>query len=79
MSVRFRPFLRDASSRPASQRRELRSAGVLSDCMNRHTLLIAGLVLRIAADIVLALSGSVAGVALGVVVWGQHMGLISAC
>ena len=59
---------------PASQRRELRSAGVLSDCMNGHTLLIAGLVLRIAADIVLALSGSVAGVALGVVcgasIWG---------
>jgi MFS family permease len=50
-------------------------AGVLSDRVERHTILIAGLALLIAADIVLALSGGVAGVALGVVLWGLHMGL----
>jgi MFS family permease len=50
-------------------------AGVLSDRVDRHTVLIAGLVLLIAADLVLALSGGVAGVALGVILWGLHMGL----
>ncbi|MGE0768521.1 MAG: MFS transporter [Hyphomicrobiaceae bacterium] len=50
-------------------------AGVLSDRMNRHTLLIVGLVLLIVADIVLALSATIAGVAVGVVFWGLHMGL----
>jgi MFS family permease len=49
-------------------------AGVASDRMNRTTLLIVGLVLLIAADLVLALLPSVAGVALGVVLWGLHMG-----
>ena len=50
-------------------------AGVLSDRMDRHTILIAGLVLLIVADVVLALSGSIVGVAVGVVLWGLHMGL----
>lgn len=50
-------------------------AGVLSDRMDRHTILIAGLVLLIVADVVLALSGSIAGIAVGVVLWGLHMGL----
>lgn len=50
-------------------------AGVLSDRMDRHTILIAGLVLLIIADVVLALSGSITGVAVGVVLWGLHMGL----
>lgn len=50
-------------------------AGVMSDRMDRHTILIAGLVLLIVADVVLALSGSIAGVAIGVVLWGLHMGL----
>jgi MFS family permease len=50
-------------------------AGMLSDKVNRHTVLITGLVLLIVADVVLALSGGIIGVALGVVLWGLHMGL----
>lgn len=50
-------------------------AGVLSDRMNRRTILICGLVVLILADIVLALAQSVAGVAFGVILWGLHMGL----
>lgn len=50
-------------------------AGILSDRVNRHTVLIAGLCLLIVADLVLALSGNIAGVAVGVVLWGIHMGL----
>ncbi|MFN3868146.1 MAG: MFS transporter [Hyphomicrobiaceae bacterium] len=50
-------------------------AGVLSDRMDRHTILVAGLVLLIVADVVLALSGSIAGIAVGVILWGLHMGL----
>lgn len=50
-------------------------AGVLSDRMDRHTILVAGLVLLIVADVVLALSGSIVGIAVGVILWGLHMGL----
>jgi MFS family permease len=50
-------------------------AGVASDRMNRTTLLVVGLVLLIAADLVLASLASIGGVALGVVLWGLHMGL----
>lgn len=50
-------------------------AGVISDRMNRQTVLIAGFILLIVADVVLALSGSIAGVAVGVILWGLHMGL----
>jgi MFS family permease len=50
-------------------------AGVASDRMDRTTLLIVGLVLLIAADLALALLPSIGGVALGVVLWGLHMGL----
>jgi MFS family permease len=50
-------------------------AGVLSDHMDRVTLLITGLVPLIAADLVLAFSTSPTGVAAGVVLWGLHMGL----
>lgn len=50
-------------------------AGVLSDRVDRHTILIAGLFLLIVADVLLALSGGIIGVALGVVFWGLHMGL----
>lgn len=50
-------------------------AGVASDHMSRTTLLVLGLALLIAADLVLALLPSIAGVALGVVLWGLHMGL----
>jgi MFS family permease len=50
-------------------------AGVLSDRMNRHSILIVGLVVLVFADIVLALAGGIAGVAGGVILWGLHMGL----
>ena len=50
-------------------------AGLLSDRMDRHAILIAGLVVLVIADIVLALSGGVIGVVLGVALWGLHMGL----
>ncbi len=47
--------------------------GVLSDRMSRITLLIAGLSLLIAADLVLALAPGLSGVLGGVVLWGLHM------
>lgn len=50
-------------------------AGALSDTIGRYRLLIAGFVLLIVADLILALGGSVATVMLGVAVWGLHMGL----
>jgi MFS family permease len=50
-------------------------AGVASDRMNRTTLLIVGLLMLIAADLALALLPSIGGAALGVVLWGLHMGL----
>lgn len=50
-------------------------AGVLSDRMDRQTILIAGFVVLIIADVVLALSGGIIGVAFGVILWGLHMGL----
>lgn len=49
-------------------------AGVASDRMSRTTLLISGLALLIGADLALALLPSIAGVTLGVVLWGLHMG-----
>ena len=48
--------------------------GALSDRMNRTALLIVGLILLAAADIVLAFSNGVAGLALGVTLWGLHLG-----
>ncbi len=57
-------------------------AGAVSDRVNRLTLLGAGIALLIAADAMLALAPSLAGVAVGVVLWGLHMaftqGLLSA-
>jgi MFS family permease len=50
-------------------------AGVVSDRMNRATVLATGILLLIAADVALALLPSFGGVALGVVLWGLHMGL----
>lgn len=50
-------------------------AGVLSDRVNRVTVLAVGLVVLILADIALAWSGDLIGVTLGVVLWGLHMGL----
>jgi MFS family permease len=49
-------------------------AGILSDRMKRTRLLVMGLVLLAAADLVLATLPSLGGVALGVVLWGLHMG-----
>lgn len=48
--------------------------GKLSDRMSRRTLLAIGLLLLIAADLVLARLSSVAGLLLGVTLWGLHMG-----
>jgi MFS family permease len=50
-------------------------AGVLSDRMSRPALLMAGLGLLIAADLVLALVPGLAGLGLGIALWGLHMGL----
>ena len=50
-------------------------AGRLADRMSHRTLLVAGLVLLIGADIALAHAPGLAIVALGVVLWGLHMGL----
>ena len=49
-------------------------AGVMSDRTNRVVVLAIGIVLLIAADLALALLPSVTGVAIGVILWGLHMG-----
>jgi MFS family permease len=49
-------------------------AGVLSDKVDRVTVLFVGLALLIVADLVLGLSSSLLGVMAGVVFWGLHMG-----
>ena len=49
-------------------------AGVWSDRLNRMTMLTIGLALLIAADLALAFFGSLAGVTMGIVLWGLHMG-----
>jgi MFS family permease len=49
-------------------------AGILSDRVDRVTVLIVGLVFLIGADLVLGLLGNIAGVGVGVVLWGLHMG-----
>jgi MFS family permease len=48
--------------------------GVLSDRTNRMTVLVFGFALLIAADIILGLATGLIGVALGVILWGLHMG-----
>jgi MFS family permease len=50
-------------------------AGVISDRLGRTAVLAGGMLLLVAADIALALLPSIGGVALGVVLWGLHMGL----
>jgi MFS family permease len=50
-------------------------AGVLSDRVGRTAVLAGGIMLLVAADLVLAALPSISGVALGVVLWGLHMGL----
>jgi len=49
--------------------------GKLSDRMRHHTLLVLGLLVLLAADLVLAAASSTAGVLLGVALWGIHMGM----
>ena len=49
-------------------------AGALSDRVNKVNVLIVGLLLLIAADVVLALEPGLVGVTIGVVLWGLHMG-----
>lgn len=50
-------------------------AGVMSDRIGRTGMLAGGILVLIAADLVLAFVPSLSGVALGVVLWGLHMGL----
>jgi MFS family permease len=49
-------------------------AGALSDRVDRATVLIFGLLLLLAADLVLAFASEPLGLAAGVVLWGLHMG-----
>lgn len=48
--------------------------GILSDRMDRVTILILGLALLIAADLILAFASGIIGIGVGVVLWGLHMG-----
>ena len=48
--------------------------GILSDRMDRVTILILGLALLVLADLVLAFASGILGVGIGVVLWGLHMG-----
>lgn len=48
--------------------------GILSDRMNRTTILIVGLALLVLADLVLAYAADILGLGIGVVLWGLHMG-----
>ena len=50
-------------------------AGSWSDRIDRRVILLVGLAVLIAADFVLAFSGSIAAVLVGVGLWGLHMGL----
>lgn len=50
-------------------------AGVLSDRIGARGLLATGFGLLVVADLVLALAPGLAGVAVGVTLWGLHMGL----
>jgi MFS family permease len=49
-------------------------AGVLSDRLNRMSLLIVGFALLIVADLILAVSSGLFGIGLGIVFWGLHLG-----
>ena len=49
-------------------------AGILSDKVDRTTVLIIGLTFLIAADVTLGVGSSLVTVAIGVVLWGLHMG-----
>jgi len=50
-------------------------AGILSDKVDRMSILLMGFGILIAADVVLAFASGIFGVTIGVVLWGLHMGL----
>jgi MFS family permease len=50
-------------------------AGRLSDRISHRALLLAGLAVLIAADLVLAQAAALGAVAIGVALWGLHMGI----
>ncbi len=50
-------------------------AGALSDRMNPRTILMAGIAVLIAGDLVLAQGWGLAGLTAGVLLWGAHMAL----
>jgi len=49
--------------------------GRLADRMSRRALLAVGVAALIAADVVLAAAAGLTGIALGIALWGLHMGL----
>jgi MFS family permease len=49
--------------------------GRLADRMSHRTLLVAGLAVLIISDLVLALAGGLGALAIGVMLWGLHMGM----
>jgi MFS family permease len=49
-------------------------AGALSDRVNRIFILSMGMASLVAADLVLAFTNGIEGVAVGVALWGLHMG-----
>jgi MFS family permease len=50
-------------------------AGRLADRMSHRKLLVAGVIVLVAADLVLAWAGNLLALGAGVVLWGLHMGL----
>jgi MFS family permease len=50
-------------------------AGALSDRMSPRTILMAGIAVLIAGDLVLAATGGFGGLVIGVALWGAHMAL----
>lgn len=50
-------------------------AGWMADRMDRRGLLAAGLVVLVAADLLMAWTGGLAGAFAGIALWGLHMGL----
>ena len=51
------------------------AVGRLADRMPRGALLAAGIAVLVVADLVIALVDGLAGLALGVALWGLHMGM----
>jgi MFS family permease len=50
-------------------------AGRLADRMSRRALLATGVLVLVAADVILAAGTALTGIALGIALWGLHMGL----